>query len=62
MPLALLCQSLLLSLPLSLSVHSIISINDDTENTCYNLWFCQNLLQQCDQDLRPPESIVHAQM
>ena len=27
-------------------------------STCYR--FCQNLLQQCDEDFRPPESIVHA--
>ena len=27
-------------------------------NKCYA--FCQRLLQQCDEDLRPPEAIVHA--
>lgn len=27
-------------------------------NKCY--MFCQKLLQQCEEDLRPPESIVHA--
>ena len=59
---------LLLSLPLSLSVHSIIGDMGNfngclTANSlvCSTCKFCQNLLQQCDQDLHPPKSIVHAQ-
>ena len=34
-----------------------ISADSLTCNKCYV--FCQKLLQQCEEDLRPPESIVH---